>query len=255
MNRIVFVILISFMAGTFMQAQSQGQPSSDFSVMFEESFEQTAGTVQHPFMLTEESSPGQKSRFLGSVYSLLLPGMGELYAGKFERGHIPLIAEGVLWLGLIGFNSYGGWIEDDARNFASQHSGANFSGKDDSYDVDIENYDDIYAYNNAKLINRNIDDLYPVDPSSGYYWKWDSAENREKFEDQRIKSDEMYNAVSFFVVGMIANRVWSAIKASLAVRDYNRELQTMSSLPEMRTRLTSYQGKPDGIQFEFNQTF
>jgi len=50
-------------------------------------------------------SESKKSVVLAVVASLILPGMGELYAGSFESGKYNLIAEGGLWLTYSGFHA------------------------------------------------------------------------------------------------------------------------------------------------------
>ena len=48
----------------------------------------------------------KKKTGLAIIYSLLLPGMGELYAGDYSSGKYFTIADGVLWGTLIGVNAY-----------------------------------------------------------------------------------------------------------------------------------------------------
>ncbi|MDT8323817.1 MAG: hypothetical protein RRA94_06900, partial [Bacteroidota bacterium] len=175
-----------------------------------------------PALLPGEVTEGRKSAFVAVLYSLALPGMGELYAGRFDRGKYPLILEAGLWLGLIGVNSYGNWVEDDARLFAVQHAGINAAGKEDDYFVDIENYSDLYDYNNQMLVERRLEDVYPDE--SAWRWDWDSEENRLDYKDQRIFADELHNGVTFFVLGMVANRIWSAIQAEETRQEEHIEL-------------------------------
>ena len=61
-----------------------------------------ASTVSiNSFETTEKKSVG-----LGIIYSLLLPGMGELYADAYNTGKYFTIADGVLWGTLIGMSAY-----------------------------------------------------------------------------------------------------------------------------------------------------
>ncbi len=200
---------------------------------------------------TEGGQP--KSRLLAIAYSLLLPGMGELYAGRFDRGLHPLIVEGVLWLGFAGFNSYGNWLQTDSRTYAVQHAGASIDGKDDQFFVDVANYMNTHDYNQAKLVDRNLAALYSEDAGSAWLWQWSSDAERRKYKDQRTLSEEMFNASRFVVLGMIANRIWSAIQASIFTRDYNAALapQTVS----VRTRLTSHLGRTDGLRMDVSVPF
>jgi len=191
-----------------------------------------------------------KSGFLGVLYSMVLPGMGEMYAGRMDRGMYPLITEAGLWLGLIGVNTYGSWVRDDARTFARQHAGVDPAGKEDEFWVHIENYRDLHDYNNQRLIERRLDELYPDEPS--FQWQWDSESSRKYYKDRRILSDEMSNAVSFFVLGMVANRIWSAIQAGVFVRRHNATLEQRAALlPSMRSSLVHRMGRVDELRFTF----
>ncbi|MDX9758360.1 MAG: hypothetical protein RBU27_04285 [Bacteroidota bacterium] len=209
-----------------------------------------AGGLIPDVMLSSES-PGGKSGFLGVLYSLAIPGMGELYAGRFDRGKYPFITEIALWTGALGMDAYGDWVRDDARIYAQRHAGIDPAGKDDGFWVNIENYRDIHDYNNQRLIERRTDDLYPDE--AAWRWAWDSEESRSAYKDQRIHADEMHNAVTFFVLGMVANRVWSAIQAASAVRQHNASLgERLGTLPSMEPRLRSHAGRVDGIEFRFS---
>lgn len=198
------------------------------------------------------AEPGQeKSGFLAVLSSIAIPGMGELYAGRFDRGKYPFITEIALWIGALGVDMYGGWVRDDARIHAQRHAGIDPAGKDESFWVNIENYRDIHDYNNQRLIERRTDELYPDEAT--WQWAWDSEESRTDYKEQRIHADEMSNAVTFFVLGMIANRVWSAIQAAAVVRQHNASLvERLGALPSMQPRLRSHAGRVDGIEFRFS---
>ncbi|MBR9977687.1 MAG: hypothetical protein KFH87_06315 [Bacteroidetes bacterium] len=190
---------------------------------------------------------GKKSAFRAVLYSLILPGMGELYGGRFDAGKYPLITEAALWTGAVGINAYGNWVRDDARIFAQRHAGIDPAGKDDDFFIHIENYSDIHDYNNQRLIERRIDELYPDEEA--WRWAWRSEEDRVEYKDMRIHSDRMKNAVTFFVLGMVANRIWSAIQASAAVRAHNNSLEEqLSFLPTIHTSVRTWAGRVDGFE-------
>lgn len=224
-------------------------PAESFAQVYEQSYRAVRmNDLAAP--LIDGAQRKSKSGFLAVMYSLVLPGMGELYAGRFDRGKYPLITEAGLWLGLIGVNSYGNWVEDDARTFAIQHAGIDPAGKDDKFFVNIENYVNLADYNNQRLIERRLDEIYPDEEA--WRWSWDSKTNRLDYKDQRIFADELHNAVTFFVLGMVANRIWSAIQAGVAVNRHNNSLaERLFSMPSMHARLTAFNGRTDGMQFVF----
>jgi hypothetical protein len=65
----------------------------------------------------------------------------------------------------------------------------------------------------------------------------------------------MYNTVSFFIVGLIANRIWSAIETAVFVKNYNKNLSALERLPSMRSELTSLDGRVDGVRLLFSKSF
>jgi hypothetical protein len=165
---------------------------------------------------------GEKSVTLAVLYSLLLPGMGELYAGNFSSGKYYLIADAGLWLGYGGFQYYGRWLRTDARSYATQHAGANFDSKDEQFEVNIGNFNSVEEYNDARLRDRNFDMLY--DPQSSYAWRWEDDASRLQFKDQRIRSDEVFQGARFVVGALVLNRIISAISAGRSASAYNRSL-------------------------------
>jgi hypothetical protein len=167
------------------------------------------------------SGNGKKSVGLAVIYSLLLPGMGELYAGDYGSGKYFTGADGVLWLGLGAMDLHARSMRDDARTFAALHAGFDPEGKDDTYFVDVGNFDDVYRYNEQVLRDRDAFKLY--DPLSSSWWKWDSGVNRSLYRDQRVAADGMFNNTRFVVAALVANRVLSAINAARIVISRNRE--------------------------------
>ena len=204
-------------------------------------------------VLFPESGDSKKSPFQAVLYSLLLPGMGELYAGRFDRGLYPLVLEGILWTGFAGFNLYGGWIKEDARTFAQLHASLHGESFDDQFYVNIGNYNSLDQYNSIKLIERDLSALYANETQSRFYWNWDSDESRLSYKELRIHSDQMYNAGKFVVVGLIANRIWSAIQSALLVKKHNAAL--VQGFPSLRTELLSVLKPGDGIRVTLLQPF
>ena len=104
---------------------------------------ESAQTLASPENL---ASPQQKNQALAAVYSLILPGMGELYAEGFDNGRYSLVAEAALWISYISFQQYGAWLQEDARSYASAHAGTSPSGKDDQFYVNVGNFSNMYDY-------------------------------------------------------------------------------------------------------------
>ena len=64
--------------------------------------------------------------------------------------------------------------------------------------------------NNVVLLNEdNFEDVYDAD--SGYYWHWDTTDNRNKFNDMRESSLIAQKFAEFSIAGLIINRIASII--------------------------------------------
>lgn len=170
---------------------------------------------------------GKKSPGLAILYSLLLPGMGELYAGNYSSGKYFTIAEGVLWGTYVGINSYASWKKDTYISFASDKGGVNTSGKDDNYYATISEYINIDDYNNDKALNREFDQM--LDKST-YYWNWGGQQYRREYRNMWVSSEQSYNNLRFVVGALIANRIISAINAVRLVSAYNKNLNTENTV-------------------------
>ena len=100
--------------------------------------------------------PKKKSPGLAILFSLMLPGMGELYADSYESGKYFTIAEGVMWGTYIGINTYGNWQKDRYKSFAAANGGVNVEGKDDDYFATISEYLSIEQFNNEKALRKKF---------------------------------------------------------------------------------------------------
>lgn len=198
--------------------------------------------------------PEKKSVGLAALYSLLIPGMGELYTGAFgSSGKYFLAAEGMLWLTWGAFDVYGNSLRDDSRAFAQAHAGADIAGKNDQFFVDLGNFINTAEYNDKKLRDREADLLY--DPAAGYAWQWDSDASRATFRDRRVTSDNMYNNRKFVVAAVLINHVASAINAARAAISHNKEVD--NALGDLQFGATVLGGweQPHGIMLSVVKTF
>jgi hypothetical protein len=169
----------------------------------------------------------KKSVWLALGYSLIVPGLGHLYADDFPSGRYYMGADVALWMTYGGLRTYGRWLKQDAQTFASQHAGANFDGKGDQFAVDLGNFANVYDYNDAKLRNRQFDLLY--DPNSNFAWQWSSDDDRFRYKNQRIRGDAVIRNSQFAIGALVLNRIISAISAARAVSAYNRSVQALGS--------------------------
>ncbi len=210
MKRILLLLLLP----SLMFAQSL---HSDFVLNQKEFIKQSKFPKENNLTLKK------KKTGLAILYSLLLPGMGELYAGDYSTGKYFTIAEGAFVSALVGFNVYGKWQENNYKEFAASFGSANINGKDDKYFADLANYLNIDQYNKIKELDRKFDETY--DPNT-HYWKWKDQTQRKEYRTMWLASERAYNNIQFAVGAMILNRVASAINAVRLVVRHNKNLES-----------------------------
>jgi hypothetical protein len=171
----------------------------------------------NPYISSEKKSVG-----LGIIYSLLLPGMGELYADAYNSGKYFTIADGLLWGTLIGMNAYSNWQEDNYKSYAATRAGVIHENKDEDYYANIGDYTSVYSYNDQKALGRNFDEMYD---EQAYFWKWNTTDERRTYRDMWNSSETANNNIRFVVGGLILNRLISAINAARSVSSYNSRLE------------------------------
>ncbi|MDE3057595.1 MAG: hypothetical protein KGJ59_06535 [Bacteroidota bacterium] len=246
-NGVLLTFLIFCVAGTFF-AQAQQLPLRQ---QITRGMNNTVTTSN--FFEGQQNASAKKSAATAALYSLLVPGVGEWYAGGFESGRYFLGAEAGLWLTYASFETYGTWLQRDARSFAVAHSGATASGKDDQFYVNLANFMNVYEYNDKKLRDRELGKVY--DPDAGYYWQWDSDTNRQQFRAARVSSDRVLNNSRFVIGAIIVNHIVSAINAARIVRNYNKNLSENGFQWGFESSLLGENGVPDGILFTVRGVF
>lgn len=168
----------------------------------------------------------KKNPALAILYSMLLPGMGELYANRYDNGKYFTIADGVLWGVFAGFNIYGKWQENNYKSFAQSNGGVKLDGKDADYFANISIYQSIDDYNTAMELDRRFEKVYNT---STYYWKWTDGTQRKEYRDMWLSSEQAFTNVRFVVGALILNRLISAINAVRMVSAYNKNLPQETS--------------------------
>lgn len=197
--------------------------NTEFSIQHPASnIQHLESSIQNPVSSIQQQA-SRKNPGLAILFSLILPGMGELYADGYESGKYFTIADGVLWGVFIGFNSYANWKEDNYRSFAQSKAGVSLDGKDENYFTNVGIYMSVDEYNRAQELNREFGRTYNH-PS--YYWKWSDNDQRKEYRDMWTSSESAYNNVRFAVGALVLNRLISAINAVRLVSAYNKNLNT-----------------------------
>ena len=197
-----------------------------------------------------QTMPQKKSPGLAIIYSLVLPGMGELYADSYNSGIYFTIADAVFWGAFAGINIYGNWKEDSYRSFAKSRGDVKLDGKDEQYFADIGNYADIFEYNREQELNRNFDAVYNTET---HFWKWENNNQRREYRDMWSSSENAFNNVRFAVGALIVNRIVSAINAVRLVSAYNNRVDEMSW--NVSVGMTNQVNLPTSLNLNFSTSF
>lgn len=255
MHKLVFVILIFSAASTF----SQIKDSSPFRVehsankLYSLKSETFSGGEQVLSKQNLTQVKSKKSPGLAFLYSIVIPGMGQVYADRFDVGKYFIISEASLWLGYAAFTIYGNWLLNDAYNFAAIHAGITNDGKerDDKFYVDIGNYDNYEQYNNEKLIFGQYESLYL--PENGYYFWWDDIANRRKYREDKLSGDRIKNDRLFIVGAILVNHIVSAISAIVLTNSYNKEITSGGFV--MNADVMRFGTRVDGVKLKLTKWF
>jgi hypothetical protein len=210
--RIAFIAAL-FAATTLAQTVERRSLALDLADV--ELVPQTATTVAPVF--AEE-----KSVFRAVVFSLLMPGMGELYAGDYAAGKYFTIIEASLWGAFLGTDYYAGWQEDNYRAYASAYGEVDQAGKDADYYANVGLYRSVESYNEDMSLQGEFRKMYDPDD---YNWRWETDAEREEYRSRWLASEEAYNNIRFVVGAMIVNRLASAIIAGRLVSKHNAALE------------------------------
>jgi hypothetical protein len=197
-----------------------------------------------------ETNNQKKSTLLAILYSVALPGMGELYAGRFDSGKYFTIADGVLWGALAGLDIYGVWQRNNYKSYAEANAGVSLDGKDADYFANVSNYNSIDDYNAYMDLNENFKKVYDV---SKYYWKWADDGQRREYRSMWTSSENAFNNIRFIAGALVLNRVISAINAVRLVNAYNKSLPQDVSW-NISVGVQNQQTMPATLTFNFIKT-
>ncbi len=198
----------------------------------------------------------KKSPGLAFIYGLLIPGMGHVYANRFNTGKYFMISEATVWLTYALFTVYGNWLLDDSYSYATSHAGITVGSKakDDKFFIDIANYSNVDEYNNEKLRFGEYDKLYY--PEQGYGFYWNSDEERRLYRGDKIGGDRMLNDRLFVVGAVFINHLISGISAVFAANSYNSELKESGSGGfKMTAGVQKHFDRIDGIKLNISKNF
>lgn len=164
----------------------------------------------------------KKKPGMAILYSMILPGMGELYAGDYGWAQYLTITDGVIWGTLFGFNIYGSFQRDNYKAFASSKAGVFIGGKDEKFFADLGNYTHVAEFNREAELERNFIEIYN---ENTHKWNWKSQTDRKEYRKMWKSSETVFNNIRFSAGALILNRIVSVINAVRLVSKHNKNLK------------------------------
>ncbi|MDE2887979.1 MAG: hypothetical protein OXR72_07165 [Gemmatimonadota bacterium] len=195
--------------------------------------------IVNPWLLDDDPLPtGGKSPKLAFTMSLLVPGLGELYAGDPKRAAVFMGIEALTWFNYLRWRNKGNDLKADFRAFADRN-------------WDENRYREWQEYNRARgspyietetlPCKRALDGCHRVDTQQYYEMigKYDQfvfgwrdvsdvgfqigngdveSNQRIDYENQRNESNRFLKRASVIIGLTVVNRIASSIHAALRVR-------------------------------------
>lgn len=219
MKKILFSILV-LSTITFAQ-EVQTKSSQDLKIFAKENLKKSDSNFEIEYLQSKQKSPA-----LAILYSAVLPGMGELYAGNYSSGKYFTISEASLWLVYFGMDYHAGLKKDNYLAYAKTFGGVDVANKDEDFFANIGNFGSIEDYNDDRSFYRRFNEMYN-DPS--YNWRWNSDGERRAYRRLWVSSQQTIINMRFATGALILNRLMSIINAVRLVNVYNKNLQSESS--------------------------
>ncbi|MCE1189931.1 MAG: hypothetical protein LWX56_12430 [Ignavibacteria bacterium] len=169
----------------------------------------------------------KKNSGLAALYSMILPGMGELYADSYNSGKYFTMVEVALWVSYFGMDYYAGWQKDNYMAYARQKGGVSSGDHSSDFYGDIANYTDINQFNDEKSFQGEFGKMYNT---STDFWRWESTGDRRTYRNMWLGSQHATNNLRFVVSAMVLNRIASAINAMSIVTKANKQLKAEQKL-------------------------
>jgi hypothetical protein len=218
------ILLLSFFITSLVLSQESNESILSLkNRVYQSSIQQPASSFQNPLLNIQlQEIRTRKSPGLAILYSLLLPGMGELYADNYSSGIYFTVADGICWGVFAGFNIYGNWQEKNYRSFAESNAGANLDGKESDFFANMGSFLSVDEYNKTQELNREFGKVYD---RIKYFWEWSNHDQRKEYREMWSSSESAFTNLRFAAGALVLNRLISAINAVRSVSNYNKSLE------------------------------
>ena len=163
----------------------------------------------------------QKNPSVGILLSAVLPGAGEIYAGKFLKGAVLIGVEAALWIGYVSWQKKGSDLETEFQEYADTHwSEERWLQNKKETDPDTHTLPDTKTQQYYEMIGKydqfmaGWDDYYEGGPAL--------TPNRDTYEHMRDDSNTYFKKASYSSMFAIANRLFAVFDTAFTIRRVNR---------------------------------
>ena len=163
------------------------------------------------------SAAEKKEPMKAFLMSLLVPGLGQYYAGSPGYAKVFIAAELAIWGGYFYNTTIKDVSRQDYNSQAALHAGVNPKKFGTSYLNAIGSYNSSYDYNVRQIQSQFNPALYNGDKA----WEWDTVESRLRFRNLRERELDYENNVKFCIAGIVLNHFLSALNAQNLVQKQN----------------------------------
>jgi hypothetical protein len=161
------------------------------------------------------------------LFSLALPGLGELRTGHRNRAIAHFAAEAAVWTAFIVFRVQGGLRKDDYIEYAEVYAGVqDAEGQSDDYYKELARFrrsdPGPLSYNELE-VRATARSLFPDDLEAqkryieeneirgALAWDWETVDNWRTYGLMRESSELSYQRSRFAIAGAVANRIASVL--------------------------------------------
>lgn len=238
MTRTIAIVALA-LAAVLVLAPTAGAGNDGFSLRHipEVVFESSASDAAPAWTADAATAgPGELSMGRAILYSLVMPGWGDYYAGHTYRARYFFIAEAAAWGSFAVFRIQAHRDEDRYKDFAVQFAGVTRTDHSDDFYVEVREWDSsdeyeayIKAVGRAELepnVSADALDRYYTDERVSDFepWQWESFDRRLQYAELRSASKNAYRRSHFSLAAAAVNRVVSAVFAYQAVKSQRSAL-------------------------------
>lgn len=185
-----------------------------------------------------DDAPERLSAGRAVGYSLLIPGLGDWYAGNHSRAIVSFGIEAAIWVGYFVSQDQASQREEAYRNYATYFAGVSSTGHSDDYYALLREYDNWEQYQADLILDARIEGYDgSLNPDLGaealerYFvanrvsdfepWQWQSLDNKVQFQEMRSASKNAERRSDYLIAAAVANRLVAAVFAYMSVRGAN----------------------------------